>query len=255
MASKENKNVALWDSVCETDPANTKNVNDGRRNFTCVCAYSQIRRATELWGPYGTTWKLEDLNIQFGPGPQLVTLTGRFVYPDGDFPVMNMAKHTNNKGAPDQDCLKKLGTDTLTKALSKLGFNADIFLGKFDDLRYVDERRRASDPNTQAARNEAEELISNHRALIDGNADVAAWVGDAMKAGAYDDVIGYLRQYQAPPEPEADPANPNGNPEHVAACELLVAKQGVLTPKQQAWAEGQIAAGNYQLVTQHLQGL
>jgi hypothetical protein len=26
-------------------------------------------------------------------------------------------------------------TDTLTKAISKLGFNADIFMGKFDDLR------------------------------------------------------------------------------------------------------------------------
>jgi hypothetical protein len=27
----------------------------------------------------------------------------------------------------------------LTKAISKLGFNADIFMGKFDDLRYIEE--------------------------------------------------------------------------------------------------------------------
>jgi uncharacterized protein YllA (UPF0747 family) len=34
---------------------------------------------------------------------------------------------------------KKIETDTLTKAISKLWFNADIFMGKFDDLRYIEE--------------------------------------------------------------------------------------------------------------------
>ena len=40
---------------------------------------------------------------------------------------------------PDHDALKKAGTDALTKCLSYLGFNADIFMGKFDDNKYVAE--------------------------------------------------------------------------------------------------------------------
>jgi len=37
----------------------------------------------------------------------------------------------------DDDCVKKVVTDALTKGLSKLGFNADVFLGKYDDNKYV----------------------------------------------------------------------------------------------------------------------
>ena len=33
-------------------------------------------------------------------------------------------------------------TDFTTKALSKLGFNADIFLGKFDDTKYVQQMKQ-----------------------------------------------------------------------------------------------------------------
>ena len=33
--------------------------------------------------------------------------------------------------------MKKVATDALTKGLSKLGFNADVFMGKFDDNKYV----------------------------------------------------------------------------------------------------------------------
>ncbi len=39
----------------------------------------------------------------------------------------------------DDQFAKKVETDSLTKCLSKLGFNADIFLGKFDDQRYLAE--------------------------------------------------------------------------------------------------------------------
>jgi hypothetical protein len=42
----------------------------------------------------------------------------------------------NAKTKVDNDFENK--NDTLTKAISKLGFNADIFMGKFD-LRYIEE--------------------------------------------------------------------------------------------------------------------
>ena len=42
------------------------------------------------------------------------------------------------KNKPDTDCMKKATTDGLTKCLTYLGFNADVFLGKFDDNKYVE---------------------------------------------------------------------------------------------------------------------
>jgi hypothetical protein len=42
----------------------------------------------------------------------------------------------------DDNFAKKIETDALTKAISKLGFNADIFMGKFDDVRYVEEMKK-----------------------------------------------------------------------------------------------------------------
>ena len=45
----------------------------------------------------------------------------------------------NAKTKIDDNFAKKLETDALTKAISKLGFNADIFMGKFDDTRYLAE--------------------------------------------------------------------------------------------------------------------
>jgi hypothetical protein len=39
----------------------------------------------------------------------------------------------------DSDGPKKATTDALTKLLSQLGFNADVFEGRFDDSKYVAE--------------------------------------------------------------------------------------------------------------------
>jgi hypothetical protein len=55
----------------------------------------------------------------------------------------------NAKTKVDNDA-KKIETDTLTKAISKLGFNADIFMGKFDDLRYIEEMNEEFNPEIKA---------------------------------------------------------------------------------------------------------
>ena len=39
----------------------------------------------------------------------------------------------------DDDAVKKVATDALTKGLSRLGFNSDVFEGLFDDNKYVAE--------------------------------------------------------------------------------------------------------------------
>ena len=144
-------NLALWEKVEKTDPDYTKPVTVSGRRFTTIDAYYQIKLATEQFGLYGQTWGLKDTHIEFKEMADKVILAlynAVFYYPDGQFEVHNAIKiqYVTNGGKGytkvDEDFAKKLETDTLTKCLSKLGFNADIFLGKFDDARYVNELRK-----------------------------------------------------------------------------------------------------------------
>lgn len=136
--SKEVKTLTgfdLWKQVCTTDPKHTKKVQS-RGGFTAINATYQIRQATEIWGSYGSNWGVKDLNwdyIRNGKGDILeIVLEAVFYYPNGSFPLAADCLYK-----PGQDCRKKLLTDFTTKCLSKLGFNADVFLGLYDDNKYL----------------------------------------------------------------------------------------------------------------------
>ena len=139
MSEKKAKdNMELWNLVCKTDPTITKKVEQ-RGGFTAICAQSQIKRATELWGSYGIKWGVKNCtyeckNLPIGAEEQTgIFLTAVFYYPDGEFEIASDMYYK-----PRDDCMKKLLTDLTTKALSKLGFNSDVFEGKFDDSKYVE---------------------------------------------------------------------------------------------------------------------
>lgn len=145
------ENMTLWNAVCETDPATTKHVSQ-RGGFTAIDAQAQIKRATELWGPYGQGWVITDLawgEIRDAAGEvKEITLDARFVAGEIAFPISS-----DHAWRPGDDSRKKLLTDVTTKALSKLGFNSDVFEGKFDDNKYVQEqkkkRTKKAKPDTQ----------------------------------------------------------------------------------------------------------
>ena len=109
--------MKLWNEVCETNPATTKTVNQ-RGGFTAIAAQSQIKRATELWGPYGQAWGVQELNFGVIWGKDgiadEITLQGKFVYPDGCFEMATDIAYRQGN-----DSRKKLLTDLTTKALSK----------------------------------------------------------------------------------------------------------------------------------------
>lgn len=152
-------NMKLWNQVCETDPRWTKLVTLGPRRFTAIDAQKQIKLATELWGPYGGKWGVKDLDWGYvwgkeGEPPLSITLDAVFYYPLEWEQVSERTGEQIQMGATNSfqissdmawkvngDCRKKLLTDLTTKALSKLGFNSDVFEGKFDDNQYVEEMR------------------------------------------------------------------------------------------------------------------
>ena len=143
----ENKdNLELWKKVEKTNPNYTKKANVKGNNITSIAPQFQIMNATEHFGIYGVTWGFKDIKIDY----TLVNSTGLiywhaiFFFPNGEFPATNSISvwRDGARTKPDDQFAKKVETDSLTKCLSKLGFNADIFLGKFDDVRYVEEVKK-----------------------------------------------------------------------------------------------------------------
>lgn len=140
--------MRIWSQVDKTDPNNTKKVTQ-RGGFTAIDAYSQIKAATEQFGAVGDGWGWEVVNFQYPPN-DTVTVHIKMWHGSRNnwFDVFGQ-KDLNTKGAnskADEDCFKKALTDAITKGLSYLGFNADVFMGKFDDNKYVESQREANAP-------------------------------------------------------------------------------------------------------------
>ncbi len=134
-------NMKLWNAVSKTNPAHTKKAKIGGMNITAIAPQYQIMLATEQWGPYGVSWGFKSIELDYNLIPEfkLVVFKGTFFCPSGEFQIINSSKmYMDRKGTMvDADFAKKIETDAMTKALSKLGFNADVFMGCFDDVAYV----------------------------------------------------------------------------------------------------------------------
>jgi len=134
-------NMRIWSQVDKTDPDNTKKVDLGYK-FTAIDAYTQIQRATELWGPVGIGWGWNA--PVFKAYECLLVCEVCLWYMEGDkvgnIHVVEAAK-LKMGDKPDDNAHKKTLTGAITKGLSYLGFNADVFLGRFDDNKYIQERK------------------------------------------------------------------------------------------------------------------
>lgn len=159
-------NLKLWESVQTTDPKFTKEyTGPGGFTGTAVNAQYLAMKATEVFGPVGTGWGYEIREERFDQGGPLFAKAK-----DGHEPafICNAVVHTirlelwylNDKGekatvthyghtpyitqnkfgiGTDYEAPKKSLTDAIGKCLSQLGFSADIRLGLYDDIHYVNE--------------------------------------------------------------------------------------------------------------------
>jgi hypothetical protein len=143
-------NLNLWSTVEKTDPGFVKDITLGRRHFSTIDAHYSLKRATALWGPFGDQWGFEDLDWseirgQDSDGKTTVdiVLKAIFYYPRpggrARIPVI-----VDMPFRPNGDTFKKLRTAARSKALSDLGFSADVFMGRFDSPEYVTELKKES---------------------------------------------------------------------------------------------------------------
>lgn len=134
--------LGIWNAVSKTNPANTKKVSQ-RGGFTSICAQSQIMEATRQFGPIGIGWGYYAEMPIFHDNLVFVRVTLWHGQRDCQFgPVIGGAEWKSDKGRLDSDAPKKATTDAITKLLSQLGFNADVFLGLYDDNKYIEQVTR-----------------------------------------------------------------------------------------------------------------
>lgn len=194
-------NTAIWDAVSKTDPKYTKKVNQ-RGGFTAVNANSQVLAATRQFGPVGIGWGYETLPPMFTPDNLIIVPVT--LWHSGDRstsfgPEYGCAELVSAKGHRDSDAPKKATTDALTKLLSRLGFNADVFLGMYDDNKYVAEVAKEFAPKveliTEAQRTEMIAYCEGHNFPIKQVLDVKK-IGDLreLPAASFDGAMKWIEQ-------------------------------------------------------------
>jgi hypothetical protein len=175
------KNLWLWRLNETTSPSNTKPVSFGRK-FTAIDPYYQIKRATETFGPMGLGWGWEldesvvTVTLKGGEEAYFAKckVTLWYVYNGTRVvcgPVIGMNQLVVS-GKPDDEAFKKATTDGITKALSYLGFSADIFLGLYDDSKYVDKLRQQENTKADATGSKLPEILTKAIAELPKARDV-----------------------------------------------------------------------------------
>ena len=150
--TKVQDNLSLWNKVQTSKSETLKGVNLGRK-FKSINAHSQVMAATEQFGPMGLGWGYEPtyeeifgmLRCQLKMWAIIDGQRSEF-YSEGGCAIEPVAgtdaRSIRKAGMANSDIFKKATTDALTKGLSVLGFNADVFLGLWDDNKYVQEQKR-----------------------------------------------------------------------------------------------------------------
>tara|TARA_R100000664_G_scaffold3020_3_gene7125 strand:- start:1067 stop:1600 length:534 start_codon:yes stop_codon:yes gene_type:complete len=152
-------NMTYWNRICKSDPRHLKSVSFGARKFTSIDPQYQIQKMTETFGPVGKGWGYEvDYDYPTAGTTVVViakvtiwwtaTISGihdwnnKFSYgPVGGSRTLM----TDGMKRPNEEAAKMAMTDALTKALSHLGCDANIFLGKQDGSKYVADDKKSND--------------------------------------------------------------------------------------------------------------
>tara|TARA_R110000787_G_scaffold2956_2_gene11332 strand:- start:2762 stop:3202 length:441 start_codon:yes stop_codon:yes gene_type:complete len=143
-------NLKLWNTVSVSDPQYLKQVSFGARKFTAIDPQYQVMKATEQFGIVGTGWgwtnETRFINLSNGDTAVIADVGIWVGSKDNSFgPFSGCRKFFDaTKGRLAEDAPKMAITDGLTKALSHLGFNADVFLGKMDGNKYTEPKEKGA---------------------------------------------------------------------------------------------------------------
>lgn len=143
----ENK-LELWNAVEQTPPEHTKAISGKSYSGTSPKPYYLIKKATDTFGPCGIGWgfTVTEERVEDGAGGERLHIARVKVWykwngERGEVEHIGGTPFSGTRasGKPfvDEDAPKKSVTDALVKALSLIGFAGDIFMGRYDDSKYV----------------------------------------------------------------------------------------------------------------------
>ncbi|GKX39537.1 hypothetical protein SOASR014_32760 [Pectobacterium carotovorum subsp. carotovorum] len=208
----EQENLNIWKRVQRTDPRYTKPLAGAGFEGTSITSAYMFMRATEIFGPVGSGWGYRVLDEKMIPGAPLSEalyddnkkFIGSKLLRDSDGSLISELNHSlkiefwylNTHGErsaieaygatpymyktksgikADSEVMKKSLTDAIKKALSLLGFSADVWLGMHDNPEYAVENaiefqiKNASDraEDTVRLRTELDEKLTKNAATLE----------------------------------------------------------------------------------------
>ena len=140
----QNKNMKIWETLSKTNPEFTKPLPGyGGKKLTTIDPMYQIQMMTDLFGPVGIGWKYK-VDYKYIDGLVFAEVTIKYFTNEWHEygPVCSVQNLSKKNGGLDDEAPKKAMTDAMTKAFSHLGMSADVFLGKFDDSKYVEDLKK-----------------------------------------------------------------------------------------------------------------
>jgi len=135
-------NMDIWNNLAPSDPKYLKKISFGARSFTAIDPQYQVMKMTEQFGPVGEGWgwhsTTEVVNVSNGDSAVLAHVTVWHGSPANTFGAFTGCRKFFDaaKSRMAEDAPKMAVTDGLTKALSHIGCDADVFLGKMDGNKY-----------------------------------------------------------------------------------------------------------------------
>jgi hypothetical protein len=141
------ENLKIWEEFADIDPQFTKAITGKQYKGTSPNPQYVIRCLTELFGPVGKGFGWRVLAEDFQPLGEKTLHWCRIEFWHTDRANtfeeygQTIAAYPTNSGGfmVDEDAPKKSQTDAIVKAASHLGIAANIFLGRWDDQKYVAE--------------------------------------------------------------------------------------------------------------------
>lgn len=187
------ENLELWQAVERTPPDQTKEITGKSYRGNSPKPHYLVWKATETFGPCGIGWgfTIEDERIEEGAGGEKMHVARVKVWykwngERGEVEHIGgtqfSGKRKSGHDFTDEDAPKKSVTDALVKALSMIGFAGDIFMGRYDDSKYVQELRQearaASAPKPTEAQIKVATVMRDAIRMAESRADLDDWLHD-----------------------------------------------------------------------------
>ena len=142
--------MKIWETLSKTNPDFTKPLPGyGGKRLTTIDPMYQIQMMTDLFGPVGLGWAYH-VDYTYTDKNVFAEVTIRYrKEPSLEWnqfgPVSSVQALYKKNGGLDDEAPKKAMTDAMTKGFSHLGISADVFLGLFDNNKYVQEMKAKFD--------------------------------------------------------------------------------------------------------------